>query len=323
MASKFCTIIFDKPNNVYHPGDTLSGKIVIGLQKPKDIKGIRVHHRGSSETSWEDSTFESGSVGNIKVMIYAAEEVYFDTISYCTEGGNSELITLGRGKHVFKFSYDLPHKLPSSYKGEVGRISYFTEVTFERSWRKDQKLRSEFQITSGYDLNVFPELKNPTQSLVDKRFCCWCCSSGPLQANVLVPKTGYLCGERIDVAVEVDNASRVDIGAISLKFQEFTIFYGTYLAEAPKKVARVYEEIQLGGVKANASKAFKKSFIIPKGLPNSCIYESAIIKPEYQISLEISPGAFRKLLKASIPIKIGTIGFNKGTRNGIEIFKTV
>ncbi|KRT85286.1 hypothetical protein AMK59_1047, partial [Oryctes borbonicus] len=250
--------------------------------------------------------------------------VFAQTTNFCFNSPPilAEFLTLGPGRHVFEFSYHLPHKLPSSFKSKIGSIYYFTEVTFERVWKRNQKIELEFRVTSAFDLNIFPALKNPAQETVERNFCCWCCSNGPLQIVLAIPRTGYLYGESIDVVVDVDNASKVDVIGLTLKFQQLTKFHGVYLAGKFKKVAEVYEQYELGSVERGSSENFKRSFKIPS-LPNSCAHESSIIKPEYQIYLEVSPGIFRETLKASIPLKIGTVRFSEDPRNGIEVVKIV
>ncbi|KAK9754050.1 Arrestin (or S-antigen), N-terminal domain [Popillia japonica] len=290
-------IIFDSPYNAYFAGATLN--------KPKKIKGILFQVRGCADVKWSEQHTRTvnGRTQYYQTSYYAQEE-YFKMKYYCI--GGQDTIILPPGTHIYPFSIVLPPNLPSSFEGMYGTIRYIAKFSLERPWKFNQETKTAFTVVSPYDLNKFPNLLTPFKVQQEKYFCCGCCRSGPLTGALMVPKTGYVCGERIPIIAEVDNASNYPITNITVKFQQFTSFYSQYPCRQVKTDVKVFERMKLGTVKARESKSWNKFLLIPP-LPPSSLGFCSIIDSEYQLFLEVSAGSFHINLKTTLPITIGTI----------------
>ncbi|KAI4454693.1 arrestin domain containing protein [Holotrichia oblita] len=272
-------IIFDSPYNTYFAGATVTGRVQIVLNKPKKLRGILFEVSGCANVKW-------------------SEEL--------TRQVDEDTVILPPGTHVYPFSIVLPPNLPSSFEGMYGTIRYIAKFTFERPWKFNQETKTAFTVVSPYDLNRFPNLLTPVKVQQEKYFCCGCCRSGPLTAVLMVPKTGYVCGERIPIIAEIDNASSYDISSITVKFQQFTSFYSQHPCRQVKTDVKVFERMKLGTVKLHESKSWNQMLLIPP-LPPSSLGFCSIIDSEYQLFLEVTVGGFHISLKTTLPITIGTI----------------
>lgn len=47
-------IEFDNPLSVYYAGTALSGRIVIVLKEPMEMRGVRVTFKGQSQARWSE-----------------------------------------------------------------------------------------------------------------------------------------------------------------------------------------------------------------------------------------------------------------------------
>ena len=54
---------------------------------------------------------------------------------------------------------------------------------------------------------------------LSKNLCCLCCTSGPISALLSLPRRGYVPGDIIPVAVEIENLSsrKIESASITLK----------------------------------------------------------------------------------------------------------
>lgn len=54
---------------------------------------------------------------------------------------------------------------------------------------------------------------------LSKNLCCLCCTSGPISALLSLPRRGYVPGDIVPVAVEIENLSsrKIESASITLK----------------------------------------------------------------------------------------------------------
>ena len=57
------------------------------------------------------------------------------------------------GHHTYSFQFQLPKKLPSSFIGSHGEISYSVKAVIDRPWRFDHKTVKFFNVVGVLDLN--------------------------------------------------------------------------------------------------------------------------------------------------------------------------
>ena len=69
---------------------------------------------------------------------------------------------------------------------------------------------------------IFIELmcfQSPAGMTLSKNLCCLCCTSGPISALLSLPRRGYVPGDIVPVAVEIENLSsrKIESASITLK----------------------------------------------------------------------------------------------------------
>lgn len=89
----------------------------------------------------------------------------------------------------------------------------------------DHKYTNTFYILPHLDLNEFPDLGKPVRDKDAKTFGCFCFQSDPLSTYNVLPKRGFVPGERCQFTVELNNDSEIGIDEVSLKLTEYTTFY--------------------------------------------------------------------------------------------------
>lgn len=71
-------------------------------------------------------------------------------------GDSSELCS---GEHNFKFQYNLPIGLPTSFEGNFGKIYYSATAVIDIPWKINETVEAKLEIWSPIDLNLKQHLK--------------------------------------------------------------------------------------------------------------------------------------------------------------------
>ena len=74
------------------------------------------------------------------------------------EGESGDNPTLGAGRVMYPFVFNLPANLPSSFEGEWGRVRYSLQATIDKPWKFDHHCKRAFTVLSVLDLNVQPNV---------------------------------------------------------------------------------------------------------------------------------------------------------------------
>lgn len=81
---------------------------------------------------------------------------------------------------------------------------------------------------------------------LSKTFCCFCCASGPLQATIALPATGFVPGQGVPIHADVENASNVTVDRLKILLRKVI----TYRTNTPrvdtKKEKTVISELAVG-----------------------------------------------------------------------------
>jgi len=123
--------------------------------------------------------------------------------------------------------------------GEFGKVEYFVQVIIKRALFKfDFEEIVPFLVNSILDLRLEPTAmvsyfcflaRFKTTSFFycgcqtsvarsDRKYlCCFCCQTGPITAQVMIPKTGYVPGEVININAKIQNNSAARISSTSAK----------------------------------------------------------------------------------------------------------
>ncbi|XP_033111046.1 uncharacterized protein LOC117112105 [Anneissia japonica] len=206
-------VLLDHPVEVYHPGETLTGRVVLSLTKDLAMKGIRASLKGETRTQWREKPVvnvtgdKRGSIVKgletflcIKRTLWGNED----------EEDQKELPLLQAGQHTFPFEFILPDEddLPCSLEcGRVACVRYFVQATINISWAVDPLAEHYFSfIGSPIDPNL-PKYQKPVlgSTKKSKGFCCRVVR--PMALKVELQRTAYCPGEFVNIRTKLDNNS--------------------------------------------------------------------------------------------------------------------
>lgn len=97
-------------------------------------------------------------------------------------------------------------------------------VTYDVPWQENLQHTERLHITSNLDLNLYSRLREPIKIVEEKTFCCWCCTTDPLDMITILPKRGYVQGQNIPVTIEIDNNSNIRIDYVYIQLLEILTF---------------------------------------------------------------------------------------------------
>ncbi|XP_075241441.1 uncharacterized protein LOC142336467 isoform X2 [Convolutriloba macropyga] len=203
-------IVFDRANSVYRQGDTISGKVVLSLEKALKLKALRVQIVGETLVRWEYGVKKVPKKNSNHT--FSAREEYFNykrTLhGRADDDKKSKTIELGRGDYEFPFNYTLPSdiSLPTSLEGPYGYVRYFARAVIERPFSKNCYTIKPFTILGVLDLNLDESSLVPSNnSKVHGTTSCFCCRSSNTVINLALSRTGYCPGEHIKISATVEN----------------------------------------------------------------------------------------------------------------------
>uniref|UniRef100_A0A3B3SHW8 Arrestin domain-containing protein 3-like n=2 Tax=Paramormyrops kingsleyae TaxID=1676925 RepID=A0A3B3SHW8_9TELE len=198
---KSITVNYDAVNEekTFSSGDMLSGRVLLVLSKETKIEGLRVKMKGKAEVQWSERHGD-------KTRYYSSKEKYFKLEQLVTgqEKGNGNDV-LAAGSHVFPFTFQIPQgNMPSSFKGDHGKVEYKLEAKLSRSWRLPSNTASAFTFVSRPEMGV-AQLMSPQHGTATKKMSLF--TSGNAAINVNIERTAYWSGEELKVTVDVQNSS--------------------------------------------------------------------------------------------------------------------
>ncbi|XP_014669738.1 PREDICTED: arrestin domain-containing protein 3-like [Priapulus caudatus] len=193
---------------VYYAGQVLSGQVIVELNEPITMRGIKLTLKGTASVHWsERHNTGSGKHRHSHTSHYRNEELYFnhEIMLFSKEPGTSDNPTMPAGRRVFDFSVQLPPHLPSTFEGAHGNVRYSAKACIDRPWKFDHTAKGMFTVVSVMDLNSSPEAASPVSGHNEKYLCCWCCKEGPISCQASIPHMGYVPGENIYVSADIEN----------------------------------------------------------------------------------------------------------------------
>lgn len=148
----------------------------------------------------------------------------------------------------------------------------------------DNKLELFDFISIDVDLNSNPDLKNPRTLDMEKNFCCLCCASGPLEAQVTIPCRGFVPGQSIPITAEVNNHSNVKVDNLRVILRKRIEFRTQHPRVESRIEKATINEFSLGAISTNESRIDSKNIEIPP-LPPTNMENCGIIKVDYEIKV--------------------------------------
>lgn len=298
---------------LYYPGQSVTGSIQVVLSEPKSYKYIAVELKGKGKVKWtETRTTGAGDEQATETIEYDEKEEFVDTS--VVVWGNKDAphaTTFEAGTFDFPFQFSIPSKCPPTFKTDVGKIKYKLVGYISESGNKDHKVKTSLVISSLIDLNMQPSLSQSVEKLtVEDITTCCCFSAGETQIDFKMPRTGFcIAKDHIPVTVECRNGSSKVI-TVRIELVQKIVYEADHHRKYDNKTIQDFtHEIQ-------ASESDTKSFDFD--LPSSIIlgFSSKIINVTHKVRLWIDhswnlSGIFEDA-PISVPVVIGNVVLNEG-----------
>lgn len=126
----------------------------------------------------------------------------------------------------------------------------------------------------------FHSNQHPVNLELQKSFCCLFCKSGPLSVTVYIPSTGYVPGQNVPVAVDIDNASNVDIQRVRISLRQICSFKASSPRHGLKKTSHSISEASVGRIAERNCKQETVNLTIPP-IPPSYLTNCTLIDLDY------------------------------------------
>ncbi|CAB05786.2 Arrestin C-terminal-like domain-containing protein [Caenorhabditis elegans] len=324
-------VIFDQPNEVFFPGQPISGRVVLSTTEEKyKARAVNIKILGLAHTSWTDydSVRRVDNDGNVR---YDSESVHYSSnVHYldqalllwaCKDGSNE----LSAGDYVWPFSYTLPLNVPPSFEGKYGYLRYSVTAEVDRPWRLDKAKRRCITVSPLIDLNAIPLALTPIDDEESENLGCCFFRKGYLELRVNIPKTGFVPGETVPMNIHILNHSSVPVTEVKAKiiqqckfiaYRNGTIFRfdggsDTLMSGSSQQTKYdtkpVITQTQPMTVTPGNEHKFVLEFRLPSVTPTICRF-SPVITVEYVVQVRVeTTSTCGSAAKCEMPILIGTV----------------
>jgi Arrestin (or S-antigen), N-terminal domain/Arrestin (or S-antigen), C-terminal domain len=263
---------------------------------------------GWAEASWkktEEVVTENGKQS--KEVTYTGKEEYVSSKIRLLTASTGKEVEIPKGTNVYNFQCFIPAVAPTSFEGTLGFIRYTVSLKLERPMKDAESFLRAFTVIRSVDLNnESPTLRLPCQMERIKTFCCWPCSSDPLIMTVQIPMAGYVAGQQIQIDIEVNNQSRIDIEDMKVELRKNIVYSVHDPKESSKSEVVWVTDAKLPGVKAHSTFKEQRKIEIPSISPTDTT-QSSIIHQSYELLVTGTVEGCYGNPKILIPITIGTV----------------
>lgn len=212
--------------------------------------------------------------------------------------------------------------LPSSFRGSYGKIKYVMEFTIDRKWKLDKTYKVPLTIMKSLDLNFDPYARVPQQKQLTRNIGL--IHSGPISLHLLIPRTGFACGEKLPIQVIVTNNSSTHVDKVKFTLRKIIDYHSKAPARSTKQEILKILKKEAGGVNKKSEQKYEHLLDVPE-LPSSDKQSSNIIHISYDIVVEVKISGLYKNLIETVPLTIGTIALQNidlpgwsGTATGLQ-----
>lgn len=230
------------------------------------------------------------------------------TMTFSFRSGNQ--IEIAPGAYQYNFQAVLPPLLPTSFEAKHGSIRYLINVVIDRPWKFDLTFKVAFTVLKQLDLNYEnPALKIPTKIEVIKTFYCGFCKTDPLLLAASVPISGYVAGQNINVSVEINNQSSIDVEDMKIALKKIVHYNSQTPSMRTKEEILTETEIRCGGVQKRNKGKFEQKLTIPACPPSNLNY-CKVLNVSYEVHLTAKITGIHTNPVLKLPITIGTVPLN-------------
>lgn len=212
-------------------------------------------------------------------------------------------IEIPNGTHVYNFACVLPPHLPTSFEGEYGKIRYIVCATLDRPWKFNQTCKVAFTVLKQLDLNQVPLAKHPKRIELTKTFCCWPCKSRPLFITVETPATGYVPGQKIPIAITLNNTSNVVVNGVKFSLDRTESYTSQSPSEKTRMVVKTITSLSTS-VTNDKYARLTHQLEIPSIAPTG---KCSVLAIDYELNINVQVESCRQNPKIKIPFIIGTV----------------
>lgn len=221
------------------------------------------------------------------------------------------------GTTTYDFHFNLKTELPSSFSGSCGKIKYKLEFVVDKPWKFDEKQTLLLNIIQSVNLNSAFSTLQPFENQLTRNIGY--INSGPISVHVYIPKTGYICGERLAVQVIVSNNSRIHVEKLKFALNKIVDYHSKSPGAAIKREIQRLLKKEAGGVAKKTEQRYEHVIDMPMTTPSQDSNTSRLIYISYELTVEAKLKGIYKNLFVPIPLKIGTIphSINNHLQNAI------
>lgn len=265
----------DGNKDVFFAGDEISGSVTLQVNKPMKCSLIDVKLAGLSYCYWTTERTTGSDTNNLPhrdYNVHVGRQELLQKRAVVFSGYSSTQNKYPPGKQIYRFTFNLPNHLPSSFEGSIGFIRYYIEVEIYRprslhSTKPNHKVRKHITVMEKIDMTTPVFLTAPRGSR-QQQIGNLCCVSGNVSMQAKLDKSGYCPGEHILIQAEVENDSSRDLVGMKASLVQTTTFCASNARRrSSKEIGRVY-----GRQVAAGNEQYWKSHALPVPLIPPTIY---------------------------------------------------
>ncbi|XP_021949915.1 arrestin domain-containing protein 3 isoform X3 [Folsomia candida] len=315
-------IYFDQPSAQFAPGDYITGKVVLVVNRGKHILGLNMNLLGKAKVTCihEDSQVARRGHRRLSSRKYSDKYFIIKDVKMLHRSDEDETSSedhrLSIGTYEYPFTWQLPENIPASFEGPYGWIRYRMEIIVRYSfWDHRCEAEAEIMVLGCYDLRnldrLYKEVHVENKSLQVYNMY----GNTHLELTFELERRAYVPGETVKFAATVD--FRNDGGHPPIRGVRVTLIQEqTYkIKDKVKRYFSKTNEIHGPMVFANAIEVWNSSIVVlplpPTALGGAC----RLIDVQYYLRANLSISDNDKI-DFTTKLQIGTIPVRRSRQNG-------
>jgi len=311
-------IIISLPKEDYTGGEVVEGEVIVTLEQPLPVRGIRLSYAGYEKSLWSEGSGKHRRTYSERKDHFAEEITLFgrprlelgDLMADSLRGlfSKEHYETHPAGTHRYPFACTLPLDLPGDYQSAESRseIKYAIKATVDLPLKFDLSAEQSFTVYERRNLDCLV----PVSARERKAFLFD--SDAFLEAEVQLAKDHFFLGETLLCRLDVQNHSQKKIDAVQLALEqtEHLTAGNEHKTEVEYFGVATYPNCTL---LPNQQTHWELEFPIPTELYPS-ILRSTLVRVEYQLQARIEiPWAID--LKIHVPIVLCEVAGSPGGKS--------
>ncbi|XP_053181535.1 arrestin domain-containing protein 2-like [Scomber japonicus] len=210
--------------DIFTNGDTISGQLTLTLSKETKVKSLVVKITGEGSVRW------AHGVGDDR-RIYRDHKRYIKVKEYLIKEDSKDNV-LPEGVHHLQFNIQIPQEdLPSSFKGNHGKIVYTLQAKLSRKWHMASTVEKELNFAPK-SLLQSEEVSGAQAGSVSKDVRVF--SKGEVQMSATIDRKACSPGETVSIGARINNSSSKEVKA-KFSLEQRTVYH----ARAIRKVVEL------------------------------------------------------------------------------------